>query len=178
MLVAIAINNFIMIYYPYIYRKEYREQFAVEQTAAESTLLLRVKRERRLMGRWLGISLPLFLFFSTRKRCFSRRMDRINFHLHHHLVDFFNFGVCSFWPSVNHRVDLVPWDFLFLCWNGLTDRTSCFDRKLCTDWSWLCETSRFCSTETGLLCSLSFVIVIVVVVVILKADFSAANITD
>ncbi|KRX39529.1 hypothetical protein T05_14825 [Trichinella murrelli] len=88
--------------------------------------------------------------------------------------------VCSFWPSVNHRVDLVPWDFLvsvegkkwkkagmfahFFCrkavqsfcyhmyisqWNGLTDRTSCFDRKLCTDLSWLCETSRFCSTETG-----------------------------
>ncbi|KRX82902.1 hypothetical protein T06_10912 [Trichinella sp. T6] len=36
-----------------------------------------------------------------------------------------------------------------IIWNGLTDRTSCFDRKLCTDWSWLCETSRFCSTETG-----------------------------
>ncbi|KRZ89030.1 hypothetical protein T08_2970, partial [Trichinella sp. T8] len=29
-------------------------------------------------------------------------------------------------------------------WNGLTDRTSCFDRKLCTDLSWLCKTSRFC----------------------------------
>ncbi|KRX64560.1 hypothetical protein T09_680 [Trichinella sp. T9] len=58
--------------------------------------------------------------------------------------------VCSFWPSVNHRVDLVPWDFLVsFYWNGLTDRTSCFDRKLCTDLSWLCETSRFCSTETG-----------------------------
>ncbi|KRZ60394.1 hypothetical protein T02_8021 [Trichinella nativa] len=90
-------------------------------------------------------------------------------------------------------------------WNGLTDRTSCFDRKLCTDWSWLCETSRFCSTETGVcglmihsllgkLLNLSSLLTTPTVVqncrcCVLSAlssssssssscDFSAANITD
>ncbi|KRZ71246.1 hypothetical protein T10_8101 [Trichinella papuae] len=87
-------------------------------------------------------------------------------------VDYINFSFFSTvmlvvaWPSIIAltRCRGISWSGALnifddwhrsMIWNGLTDQTSCFDRKLCTDWSY--EASRFCSTETGGCCSLSFV---------------------
>ncbi|KRZ71245.1 hypothetical protein T10_8101 [Trichinella papuae] len=159
----------------YIRNKREKQKVSKDKQLAMSNGSIRAQHEVDVdynnrdvdaLSRWLGVvdaRSSIFIaacFFCSlmRKRCFSRWTDRIIFTCNH-LVE------CA-WPSIIAltRCRGISWSGALnifddwhrsMIWNGLTDQTSCFDRKLCTDWSY--EASRFCSTETGGCCSLSFV---------------------
>ncbi|KRY31198.1 hypothetical protein T01_5999 [Trichinella spiralis] len=179
---AIAINNFIIIY---SYRRiekcvinlilarncisQYREQFAVERAAAESTLLLRVKvnfiacyasdkRSRFFFSNFFNFDTAWCVACgrpSITALTWCRGISwsgALNIFLMTGVeIDNISIVEGKKWKKAGMFAHFFVEKLFsaFVIWNGLTDRTSCFDRKLCTDWSWLCETSRFCSTETG-----------------------------
>ncbi|KAL1240245.1 Phosphoenolpyruvate carboxylase [Trichinella spiralis] len=106
-------------------------------------VLKRIEREtfdRSMVGHFIAA----FSVLSNAETMLFKTDGSNNFHLHHHLVEYDallllltmlfddrlflllsqNYplsAVFFLWPSVNHRVDLVPWDFLVRCFEHFFD---------------------------------------------------------